>query len=133
MKKILILLLLLNGCATWKTPIRKACKPIMKDNVYVKGEFDCKQFAPITEETLLKLGYDAEAVVGWYTFIGNEFSKVGRHVWVRLIWKSKKYAIDTTGEKLIIQREGYSVYNFHNYEVLRTLEEDKIKHPWVYR
>ncbi len=130
---LLFICLNVNGCATWKTPIRKECKQIIKENTYIKGEFDCKQFAPITEEALLKLGYDAEAVVGWYTFAASREIKGGRHAFVRLIYNGKKYAVDTSGEKPIIQKEGYSVFNFHNYEVLRTLEEDKKLHKWVYR
>lgn len=132
--KIFLLILIglnVSGCTTWKTPIRKECNKIVRENTYEKDVFDCKQFAPLTKKVLLEMGYDAEAVAGWYTFTGSN-PRHGRHAWVRLIHNGKKYAIDTSGERLIFQKEGYSVYNFHNYEVIRTLKEDKIVHKWVY-
>lgn len=132
---LLLIVLSVSGCTTWKTPIRKECSKIVKNYTYERDVFDCKQFAPLTEEVLLKAGYKVEAVVGWYTYFNYEgVCKIsGRHVWVRLIYKGKKYAIDTTGEKLTFQKEGYSVYNFHNYEVIRTLKEDKIKNKDIYK
>lgn len=137
----LIILIGLNvgGCTTWKSRVKKDCKWVYKTIKYTpegdgedylqsceetlqRGKGDCEDFSHLTAYLLEMKGYKVEEIVVWYYNPLNE--QRGKHACVRVYKNGKPWIVDTSGYKIIIQKEKITMFTIHRYMFLKLLADD---------